>query len=119
MKNPNCGGTNHCAQSPIVPGEGQVLSSLSLTPEQVIKVICFLIPTKRDQQLSLFHCLILLSIEPHGEVRILNLTSYSGKKKKKILENREEREQKSKMGVVGGIQQWEENAAGKSILPVL
>lgn len=119
MKNPNCGGTNHSAQSPIDPGEGQVLSSLSLTPEQVIKVICFLIPTKRDQQLFPFP----LSDSP------LNRTSWWSenfepdillrKKKKKILETREEREQKSKMGVVGGTQQWEENAAGKSILPAL
>lgn len=103
MKNPNFRGINHCPESHS-PGEGQVLRSLPLTPEQIIKVICFLIPTKLDQQFSLFHCLILLSIEPHGEVRILNLTSYS-RGKKKILENREEREQKSKMGVVGGIQQ--------------
>lgn len=76
------------------------------------QVICFLIPTKTWPATFPFSIVwfSLSAGNPHGEVRILNLTSYSGKKK--ILETRGTRT-KSKMGVVGGTQQWEENAAGK------
>lgn len=103
------------AQSPIDPGEGQVLSSLSLTPEQVIKVICFLIPTKRDQQL--FPFIVWFSS--------LNRTSWwsenfepdisPGKKKKKRFWRLERNENKrAKWGggrntAVGGKCGWQIN----------